>query len=201
MRKIVVVFLLLCWVQSLTAQSVFTGGLSAGGVTSQVSGDGLGGWDKFGFYGGGWVHAAFGETYGGQMNIQFITKGSRKNADEENGDFNTFSFNLNYIEIPLLATYSSKNWRIGVGPSVGLLISQKQLFNGLEYEITPPFSTLDISGCLSVQTKLGERLSLELRGFTSILPTRPAPAVVNALSYYEQGNYNQVITLGLQYGF
>lgn len=199
--RVMIVFLTGLLSLSAWSQVKFDGGIAAGGATSQVSGDGLGGWDKFGFYGGGWVHMGFNETWGSQMSILYLTKGSKKQADPDNGDYNTFEFRLNYIEVPLLVTHTVKKWRIGIGPSVGLLVSQKQFYNGLSYDIVPPFSTLDISGCLSVQARLSERMSLELKGYTSILPTRPAPEVVNKLNYYEQGNYNQVLTLGLQYGF
>jgi hypothetical protein len=38
-------------------------------------------------------------------------------------------------------------------------------------------------------------------GSSSVLPTRPNPAQVNPLSYYEKGNYNQTLQLLLSKGF
>lgn len=201
MKKFLVLSLFVFAVNFCFAQSVFTGGISLGGVASQMSGDGLAGWDKLGVYAGGWVHAELSKKIGAQMNIQFMTKGSRKNADQDNGDFNTFAFNLTYIEVPVLATYTLNSWRFGVGPSFGVLLSQEQVSNGFEFEINPPFRSFDLSGCGSIQASFGDHLGMELRAYTSIIPIRPAPQVVNPLSFYEQGNYNQVLSLGVVYTF
>ncbi|MFN6378376.1 MAG: porin family protein [Flavobacteriales bacterium] len=199
--RILKVFILVILSLSSYAQAEFSGGLIAGGVTSQVSGDALAGWDKFGVTGGAWVHVGFNESWGTWVGLQYLPKGSVKPADPDNGDFNQFAFKLNYIEMPVMATNLRGKWRFGIGPSFGFLISQKQEFNGLEYDINPEFKALDISGSLSVTRLIGNKFSLELRGNTSILPTRPAPAVVNPLSYYERGNYNQVLLLALHYRF
>lgn len=194
--------LLLCLLPyQVFGQAEFSGGLIAGGVASQVSGDALAGWDKYGFTGGAYVHVAYNESWGTWIGMQYMAKGSAKQADPDNGDFNQFSLILNYIEMPVMVTRLKGSWRFGLGPSVGLLISQKQEFNGIEYPLNPEFRTFDISGAISVVRNLGDKFSIELRGNTSIIPTRPAPAVANPLSYYEQGNYNQVLMLGLQYRF
>lgn len=183
------------------AQVDFTGGILAGGVASQISGDGLGGWDKFGVRAGGWIHMDYNGVYGTQLGIEYVNKGSAKQADVNNGDYNQFSFRLHYMEVPILLTYSLKNFRFGIGPSVGILISQKVDFNGAVGEPSPPFETLDFSGNLSVAWIIGDHSLLEFRGSSSFIPTRPAPAVVNKLSYYEQGNYNQVIGLSYMFRF
>lgn len=194
--------LLLCLLPfQLLAQAEFSGGLIAGGVTSQVSGDALAGWDKFGFTGGAYIHVAYNESWGTWIGMQYMAKGSAKQADPNNGDFNQFTLILNYIEMPVMVTRMKGNWRFGLGPSVGFLVNQIQVFNGIEYDVNPEFRAFDISGSLSVMRSLGDKFALEIRGNTSIIPTRPAPAVANPLSYYEQGNYNQLLMLGLQYRF
>jgi hypothetical protein len=103
--------------------------------------------------------------------------------------------------MPVMVTRLKGNWRFGLGPSIGFLINQKQVFNGIEYDVNPEFRAYDISGSLSVMRLIGDKFALEVRGNTSIIPTRPAPAVANPLSYYEQGNYNQLLMLGLHYRF
>ncbi len=185
-------------IQSLS-QAEFSGGLIAGGVTSQVSGDALAGWDKFGVTGGAWVHVGFNESWGTWMGMQYLPKGSVKPADPDNGDLFRFEFDLRYFELPLMVTRSTSKWRFGVGPSFGFLFSQQQIFDGAKRDINPEFNRLDVSGALSISRFFGEKILLELRGNTSILPTRPAPAVVNPLNFYERGNYNQLLMLALHY--
>ena len=77
----------------------FKGGLIAGAVTSQISGDGLGGWDKFGLAAGAWVNVPFSDRSSATMTMKFINKGSRTKRDTIN--FETFGYYLNYIEVPL----------------------------------------------------------------------------------------------------
>jgi hypothetical protein len=84
---------------------------------------------------------------------------------------------------------------------VGVLVSQKAVYNDISYEPNPKFETLDLAGIFSVTYQPEGNIGFELRGGTSIIPIRPAPAVVNKLSYYEQGNYNQWMQIGIQYRF
>lgn len=184
-----------------SAQVDFTGGLMVGGVTSQMSGDALAGWDKFGVTGGGWIHMDFNGVMGTYLGLQYINKGSKKQADPDNGDNNVFAFRLNYIDMPLMLTYSKSNFRFGLGPSVGVLVSQKMVYNDISYEPNPNFETLDLAGIFSVTYQPEGNIGIEFRGGTSVIPIRPAPAVVNKLSYYEQGNYNQWMQIGIQYRF
>ena len=59
----------------------FKGGLIAGAVTSQISGDGLGGWDKFGLAAGAWVNVPFSDRASATMSMKYINKGSRTKRD------------------------------------------------------------------------------------------------------------------------
>lgn len=191
--------------QPLCAQSEFTGGLLAGPVTSQVSGDGLGGWDKFGGTAGGWVHMTFSDHYGMTFAIQYIMKGSRKPADPNNGDFNTFAYRLNYIDVPIMLSYRRAAARaplqFNAGLYAGVLVGQEQLYNGATTGIEPPFNQTDFGATGGITWWLSEKLNLELRGTTSVLPSRNSPNPTNAWSYYEQGNYNQtlMLLLGLRF--
>ncbi|MBL7941279.1 MAG: PorT family protein [Flavobacteriales bacterium] len=187
------------------AQSEFTGGIIAGAVTTQVSGDGLGGWNKFGGTGGAWVNMSFSERYGLTMAMQFVQKGSRKPADPGNGDYNTFAYRLNYIDVPVMVSYKRASARTPIqfnaGLYAGVLISQEQLYNGSTTGITPPFNGYDIGAAGGASLWLGERSFVEFRISTSILPSRNSPNPTNAWSYYEQGNYNQVLHLMYGFGF
>ncbi len=185
-------------------QREFKGGLLAGPVASQISGDGLGGWDKMGFAAGAWVSMPLSEKMALNISMKYIMKGSRTKRDTL--DFNMFAFHLNYIDVPVLFSYRVIGKRtsldVNIGPYAGVLLKQKIVSNGYDYEVNPPFRGFDIGASAGVTWWLGEKFFFDLSLATSILPTRPAPVVVNKGSYYEYGNYNQTLqfALGLSFG-
>ncbi len=182
----------------------FKGGLLAGAVTSQISGDGLGGWDKFGMAGGAWVSVPFSERSSATMTMKYINKGSRTKRDTIN--FNTFGYYLNYIELPIWFSYrASKKAEskliVNGGPYVGFLIRQKIIANGYDYSVNPPFEKFDAGVELGVSYWLTPSFGVHIMGSSSVIPTRPNPAQVNPLSYYEKGNYNQTLQFLLSVAF
>lgn len=211
MIKVLCLFMALCLSIALLAQQDgasakrnFKGGVFAGGVTSQISGDGLGGWDKFGMAAGAWVTVPFSERSSATMSMRYINKGSRTKLDTLN--FNTFAYHLNYIEVPLWFSYAPSKREpdrlvINIGPYAGFLLNQKIVSNGFDYQITPPFERVDIGLELGVSFWITPKFSVNLVSSSSVLPTRPNPAQVNPLSYYEKGNYNQTLQLLLAKGF
>ena len=107
----------------------FKGGLIAGGVTTQISGDGLGGWDKFGLAAGAWVQVPLSERTSATMSIQYINKGS-KTVDTLT--HNMFGYYLNYFEVPVWFSYAPSKKDpdklvINFGPYAGYLFSQKKI--------------------------------------------------------------------------
>ncbi|MBX7050614.1 MAG: PorT family protein [Flavobacteriales bacterium] len=204
MKKIIIGFILVFLGLSSFSQREFKGGILLGGVTSQISGDGLGGWDKFGYTGGAWVNAPLNEKFGLNISMKYITKGSRTKQDTLT--FNSFGFYLNYIDVPVMLTYDMQRkqskFTISIGPYIGILLKQEMKINGASYDVNPAFRKQDIGGQLGFAWWPTEKLFFELDMATSVVPTRPAPAVVNKNSYYEQGNYNQVLQLlmGIRFG-
>jgi len=182
----------------------FKGGVLLGGVTSQISGDGLGGWDKFGMTAGAWVNVPFSERASATMSMKYINKGSRTKLDTIT--FNRFGYYLNYIEVPISFSYApskkySDQLRVSLGAYVGYLFNQKIISNGYDYEVNPPFERLDIGLELGVSFWVTPKLGVSIVTSSSIVPTRPNPSQVNPFSYYEKGNYNQTLQLAVARGF
>ena len=210
MRKVFFSFLLLALVHTCIAQEEtkqkrnFKGGLLAGAVTTQISGDGLGGWDKFGMAAGAWVSVPFSERSSATMTMKYINKGSRTKRDTIN--FETFGYYLNYIEVPLWFSYrvskkSDSRLVLNVGPCIGFLLNQKIKQNGVDREIDPSFEKLDVGLELGISYWLTPSFGAQIIGATSVLPTRPNPGQTNPGSYYERGNYNQTLQLLLSVAF
>ncbi|MFK7755787.1 MAG: porin family protein [Flavobacteriales bacterium] len=184
-----------------SAQIDFSGGIELGAATSQVSGDGLGGFDKFGLSGGPFVRAEFSETSSVRMSILYVNKGSRRNANPDNGDFRTYVLKLDYLEVPILYNYTYKSFRAELGIAPGFLINSVEIENGIERPFVQPFESLEFSVVGGVNYMFTENLFVNLRLSQSIIPVRKAPSVVNPLSFYEAGQYNSVIQLMFGYEF
>jgi len=194
MKLIKLILLFSLW-HSFTshAQQAFNAGLSVGMTTSQISGDGLGGWDKFGATGGAYVNAPLSAKNGIRIGLYYSEKGSRTKRDTLN--FNTFSYRLKYIEVPVQYSFLNGPFTFLAGAYYGRLIKQDILANGLSYPISPVFRNYDIGIALGATLQLGDHLFLEGKFSTSVIPTRPSPNFANPNSYYEKGNYNQVLYL------
>jgi hypothetical protein len=191
------------------AQKKFMGGMVGGPVFSQISGDGLGGWDKLGFSVGAWVGVPLSDKNNISMSMRYITKGSRTKRDTL--EFNSFAYHLNYLDVPILFQHNflirQSNFSWSAGPVIGLLLNQKVKVNKVDRTVPeagqgPEFDPLDIGLMGSITAWVSPKFYIELSTSTSVIPTRPAPLVVNKTSYYEQGNYNQTLQLmfGLRFG-
>jgi hypothetical protein len=191
--KLTKLFLLFLFLLSyeLQAQQAFKAGISLGMTTSQISGDGLGGWDKFGITGGAFVSAPFSSKNGFRIGLNYADKGSRTKRDTLN--FNTFAYRLRYIEVPVQYSFQNGPFTFLSGLYYGRMIKQDILSNALKYDVIPAFRNYDLGITLGATLQLGDHLFLEGRFSSSILPTRPSPNFANPNSYYEKGNYNQVL--------
>lgn len=207
MRIHALTFILLLLSLTALTQKTFSGGIIGGPVLSQISGDGLGGWDKLGFAAGAWVNVPFNEKFSLDISMRYITKGSRTKRDTLS--FNTFGYYLNYVDVPLLlriefpkASTKKLKYSAYVGPYAGVLLKQKIRFNGADLDINPPFNNYDFGVQFGASVWLGPKFFVQYLISTSALPTRPNPSITNKNSYYEKGNYNQVMHLlfGLRFG-
>ncbi len=204
MRSVLFTLVFALFALGVHAQKAFKGGLVAGPVVTQISGDGLGGWDKLGFSAGAWVNMPVTEKAGIGITMKYITKGSKTKIDTIT--YNTFGYYLNYIDIPVLFTYTTAFRKMkvtaSVGPYVGVLLSQKIKSNKFDYDLgLAPFRNYDIGGQAGVAFWGGGNLFFELALSSSMIPTRSNPAVTNKFSYYEKGNYNQTLQLNFGWRF
>jgi hypothetical protein len=179
----------------------FAMGIKIGPMTSQMSGDGLGGFDKFGAVIGATVKAQINERNHFSIGIEYNSKGSRAPIDTLN--HNTFAFRLHYIQIPLQWQLDWNNrLRIHTGIYAAYLANQTVMTNGFSRQMSeasygPPFDSWDFGASFGIALKFTEQSSFLIEYGQSILPIRPNPAQANQFSYYERGNYNSTLSLSL----
>ncbi len=190
LTKVLFVFFALCSC-SLHAQQAFNAGLAMGMTTTQISGDGLGGWHKFGLSGGAYVNAPLSSKRSLRIGIYYTEKGSRTKQDTIN--YISFAYRLKYVEVPVQLAFQDGPITFTSGLYYGRLIKQEILANKLPYPVTPPFRSYEVGLCVGALLQLGDHLFIEGKFSTSVIPTRPSPNFANKNSFYEKGNYNQVL--------
>ncbi|NQV01624.1 MAG: PorT family protein, partial [Bacteroidia bacterium] len=170
-----ILFTLMFLLQGHLFSQKFDGGILVGGNISQVAGDLWEGFDKVGFQGGGFVILNISKHSSFQMELEFIQKGSRKNADYENGDSWSYKLRLNYIEIPVLYQYNFlKRLSVEIGPAFDVLIgSYEERYDG--YEILDegiPLRNLTLNVIIGVSCYITKNFKVNFRTNSSILSIR-----------------------------
>ncbi|MBI1222976.1 MAG: outer membrane beta-barrel protein [Bacteroidetes bacterium] len=106
----------------LNAQSrEFQYGLNLGVSLTQIDGDNLSGYDKFGPHVGVFVERQLKKKFGLRAEFLFTVKGA-KNYVDKNNITDPLKAALYYMEVPIIATYSIKKLKIEAGPSFGVLM-------------------------------------------------------------------------------
>lgn len=193
----IIVFLLISasftGIDSLYGQT-FKGGLSAGFVASQVSGDESAGYNKPGIFGGPWASFKFRDNWQFQMEIIYIQKGSRENPKDDQPYFK-YRLKLNYVDVPLMFRYIyNEKLEFEIGVAYGLLISTYEELNDIETGLRP-FNTHNSSLIAGLSYNLNERWSANFRTSNSITPIRKH---LSGQTYrFNFGQTNNILSLGL----
>jgi hypothetical protein len=183
----------------------FNLGYCLGPVSSQMSGDGLSGFDKFGGTAGLSLRANISERSDLLLGMGFISKGSRAPLDTITR--NVFAYRLNYIQIPITwQIHWNERINVHLSPYAAYLIHQsvmsnKNTFAVAEYGGQPAFNDWDFGINAGIGFVLSDNSSLVFEYGQSVVPIRPNPSQANQFSYYERGNYNSTVALMLLHYF
>jgi hypothetical protein len=200
---------LFCLPQVFCAQNEsakrFNLGYCIGPVSSQMSGDGLGGFDKFGGTAGLSLRANVSERSDLLLGMGFISKGSRAPLDTLTR--NVFAYRLNYIQIPVTwQIHWNQRINVHLSPYAAYLIHQSVMANKYTYSLSeygrqPAFNDWDFGINAGIGFVLSDNSSLVFEYGQSVVPIRPNPSQANQFSYYERGNYNSTVALMLLHYF
>jgi len=187
MQKIIIMLIMVSLSLTTLAQedavkrrSVFTGGIRAGFVASQISGDDLAGFNKFGGYAG--LFANFPIVPSAKIKIQFelnfMMKGSHTFVPVGSTTIlNNYSLNLFYIEAPLLVKlnpfdHKFKGIEFEIGPAFNVLFHYIEKINGEHWIINEKFNWYEIAVDIGIGYIIKEHYGINLRWSTSIVPIR-----------------------------
>jgi hypothetical protein len=175
----------------------FDGGLLAGLTTSQISGDNLGGFNKLGIAIGIFTQRDISEKYKLKFELSYFQKGSKNN----NLNLNLNSFKLDYIEAPFYFSYLvQQNTFIQFGFHTGFLLLQKETDNfGSNVELRDNFNAIDFSTSLGIEYYVNNQISLNTKFSNTLFFTPIRKHASNASLWYNQGQYNTVISFTINY--
>lgn len=105
----------------------FQAGLIAGFTASQIDGDALIGYNKFGYQIGGRVAVRIKERWEPSLEILFTQKGSRSSNIEGIDNGGTSLYSMNYIEIPIMMNYRDDGIMFNAGFSYGRLVQLNEV--------------------------------------------------------------------------
>lgn len=183
----------------------FNAGVIAGGLVSQVDGDTWVGYHKAGFLAGGYVNLNLASHSALQLEMEYIQKGSRRNADLENGDLNSYLFRIHYLEIPLLYQFTfARRLSVEAGPAADILLGYYEEVNGVPDPPTEPMRPITLSGIVGASVYITPHLKANFRFNYSLISIRntdaPYPASYRKI-LFEYGQYNNVLSLSLCWDF
>ncbi len=178
----------------------FDGGISLGIAGTQVQGDGISGFHKAGIFVGPFVNFRFSYRSSLQMQLEFAQKGSRKYPDSLN-NFESYLLRLNYLQIPVKYQFRY-NERFGfvAGLSYSVLIYHQEMENGYESNSGGyPYKKSDFDIHLGIDWFLTPVLTARIEFSHSLVPIRKISEVGNLNNIFQNGQYNNIILIALQY--
>lgn len=186
----------------------FDGGLKAGMVASEVSGDQLAGPNKLGWFAGVFTNRSVSYYSRLQLELMYITKGSR-GVPRENQP-RDYRFNLDYVETALFLThslekYSSRSYvqkmNAEIGLSFGVLVNAYEEEYDLELDFSSerPYNQMEGSIWAGIYFPVNDNISLNFRFSNSFTPVRKHAS--GHVVWYNWGQYHTLWTIGLQYSF
>ncbi|MFO0321426.1 MAG: porin family protein [Bacteroidota bacterium] len=206
MKILFFIFFLPCCFFSQEKSNVFNFLINVGVSPSQVHGDSYSGFHKVGFIGGVGVETIFSDKLKASLSFLYIQKGARKNQNPQKNDFNAYYLNLNYVEIPLLLTYTSnKKYIFDIGVSTGYLIDYYESNQIGNYTGLYPFKKFEYSVKVGLGYNISDKWFVNFRSSNSFLTIRPnyikqSIYYNNFIArYFNKGYYNNILEFTIGY--
>jgi len=183
----------------------FKGGVRVGFTGSQISGDALSGFNKFGAYTGVFTNFPISKNqhWKIQAEINFIMKGSSKFlvANNENVVSNQYILTMLYTETPFLVKYAPAKWfELELGPSINFLFYSAEKDSNGKLPGRQPFRIFELAGIGGISFFIKEHYGVNLRYSNSILPVR-VPDGEHSQYRIKRKQFNSSIAFSLYYQF
>lgn len=187
------------------AQDRFDASVFGGFDMCQIDGDATGHYNHLGLRGGVGTSFALGSDQNSPLHMVVELAFAQKGAHMESAGF-TRDVSLNYVQLPLMASYTIANDRLrlaaGVAPAVqvGVKVTDNGAENSLQEDNYKRFDALPVVA--AARYMFSDHIGIEVRFETSMLSiTKQNSSGTYRLFRDNKGAFNRVITIGLAYQF
>ncbi len=183
------------------------GELILGMNATQIDGDEVYGYHKFGLNTGVGAILPFSKHWSLSVETIFNQKGAYQNESIELDSLPTpyYNIRLNYLEVPVMIHYEDREtMTAGVGFSWGRTVGIEETEHGKKVETTTlagPYKRDDVNLLLDVRFRIWEKLKFNFRYAYSIMPVRTRIYTNTAGYSWERTQYNSLLTVRLIYVF
>ncbi|MFH1120082.1 MAG: porin family protein [Bacteroidota bacterium] len=182
------------------------GAVIFGTNATQVDGDEVFGYHKFGFNAGLAAIVPFGDNWSVSVENVFSQKGAHQRKLYLDSLDGSYDLKLNYLDVPVLIRYTDKDIvTFGAGMSWGRLVGISEQRNGYNtpgITLDSIYRTSDLNVLLDVNFRVIERLRLNVRYAYSIRPIANRDVIDSKTGIeINRDQYNGMVTLRLYYVF
>ncbi|MCR5014570.1 MAG: PorT family protein [Bacteroidales bacterium] len=198
--------LMLCLAGLTCRAQDFEGGITAGVVTSQINGDGYGGYHQIGWTGGIFGRIPTDGPLSFQLELKYTLLGAHSSVDEIEYGYNPMDIRLHYVEMPITLRFNLEDLAISglslefvtleLGLSADFLAKNSQSANNDGGFENPSWLFFSVTGNAGLQFEITERLGVNIRSMNSISPCRWNP---ESPSLFYGHYYNIALQAGLTY--
>jgi hypothetical protein len=193
----VIPFLLLA---SFAQAQDFKAGAVFGVNGAQLDGDGMGGYNKPGLYGGLYVSREINDAFFWQFELVYSGKGSQRVVRPETLDDGPWlRLSMHYIDIPVTVHYKYTDaWHFHAGVGINYLMGFNYRDPRLNL-LNTNFTNFEAALHLGTSYELMKDLEVFGRFSYSMFSVDPGGPRVPFFAVLQQGAFNNLITLGVRY--
>ncbi len=198
---IAVVGMAFAWAVNAQEPLRFSGALYTGISASQIHGDGVSGFDKFGLTAGPLLEISRGDV-AWEWGLLYTQKGSRKVPNPKAGDYSTWRYRFTYLDVPVVRKWQPESWWwFGIGIQPSLLLNAEEDFFSTGYSplTTPDLKGIDLGVLGLIGVEYTDLLTFELRMSQSALPISERPEA--PVMRWDNFLMNMALQLGLKLQF
>ncbi len=179
---------------------------------TQVEGDEVSGFKKFGLNVGAGVLIPFKTNWAVSMEVAYNQKGAREGDQYHDTDSlgnvttGAYKLRLNYVEVPLMVSYTDKDFiTIAAGFSWGRLVGVKEWEHGKIVETTTlqsnTYSKNDFNYVVEARIRIAGPLKFAVRYQNSMVKIRTREFTDLSGATWTRDQFNKVLTFKLVYMF
>ncbi|NNC96227.1 MAG: PorT family protein [Chitinophagales bacterium] len=178
----------------------FRGGLILGFNATQIDGDDMGGFKKFGLNSGAIVYFVLDERFSISTSLLYSQKGAKSSFNTKNS-FSSRKIIIDYVDIPIQFNYHDKEIAIfSGGIALGRLVRYKQFVGGIPIHDTDPnpYSDWSLSAVANVTFLIKQQFGVNIHFQYSVLSLGER---FDESNFKNRGQYNNILGLRTMYFF